>query len=79
MKAKSSYNITEEEYKNLKKGCQICVSKENLIIDHSREMGRVRGMLCQNYNKGLGFFKDNPVILERASDYVIGKYEKNRA
>lgn len=29
-------------------------------------------------NKGLGFFRDNPALLERASDYVLGEYEPIR-
>lgn len=76
IKAKSSYGITEGEYKNLKKVCQICGCKENLVIDHSHRTMKIRGMLCQNCNKGLGFFKDNPILLERASDYVLGRHEE---
>ncbi len=75
-KAKSAYGISEMEYKNLKEICQICGSTEKLVIDHSHMSGRIRGMLCQNCNKGLGFFRDNPALLERASDYVLGKHEE---
>ena len=74
-KAKSAYGITKEEYDSPIRKCQICGSEEKLVIDHSHQSGKIRGMLCQNCNKGLGFFKDNPVLLERASDYVLGKHE----
>lgn len=50
-------------------------SEKNLVIDHSHQSGRIRGMLCNSCNKGLGFFRDNPALLERASDYVLGKHE----
>ncbi|MBK5239799.1 endonuclease domain-containing protein [Clostridium sp.] len=72
-KAKSSYGITKEEYENLKRVCVICGSLENLVIDHSHQSGRIRGMLCSSCNKGLGFFKDNPMLLDRASNYILGE------
>ena len=72
-KAKSTYGITEEEYKSLKRVCTICGSIKNLRIDHSHQTGKVRGMLCDSCNKGLGFFKDNPMLLDRASNYIIGE------
>ena len=74
-KAKSAYGISKEEYDSLIRKCQICGSEENLVIDHSHQSGRIRGMLCSNCNKGLGFFKDNPALLQRASDYVLGVHE----
>jgi hypothetical protein len=71
-KAKSSYGISEELYKKIKRTCAICFDSKNLVIDHSHQSGRIRGMLCSSCNKGLGFFKDNPMLLSRASDYVFG-------
>lgn len=71
-KAKSAYGISKEEWDSLKRVCQICGTTHNLVIDHSHQSGRIRGMLCHNCNKGIGFFHDNPVLLERAADYVIG-------
>lgn len=72
IKAKSAYGISEEEWKNLKQMCYICGATTKLRIDHSHQSGRIRGMLCDNCNKGLGFFKDNPSILLRTSDYILG-------
>jgi hypothetical protein len=74
-KAKSAYGISKEEYDSLKKVCVICGNTINLKIDHSHQSGRIRGMLCDNCNKGLGFFKDNPTLLLRASDYILGVAE----
>ena len=71
-KAKSSYGITKEQYDSLKRVCVICGSTDNLKIDHSHQSGRIRGMLCDHCNKGLGFFKDDPTLLLRASDYIMG-------
>jgi hypothetical protein len=71
-KAKSSYGIQKDEYDSLIRVCQICGNTTNLRIDHSHQSGRIRGMLCDGCNKGLGFFKDNPTLLLRASDYILG-------
>ncbi len=72
IQAKSNFGISRQDYFNLNRVCVICRSKENLCIDHSHQTGRIRGMLCHSCNKGLGFFKDNPVLLNRASDYILG-------
>ena len=53
--------------------CDICgqePSKRKLVLDHCHETGKLRGLLCGNCNKGLGFFKDNAAILELAIRYL---------
>jgi hypothetical protein len=39
--------------------------------DHSHVTGFDRGWLCISCNTGLGHFKDNPVLLNRAALYLI--------
>lgn len=51
--------------------CQICGSTSNLSVDHSHDKQYVRGVICMNCNVGLGHFKDSPVLLEAAMEYVI--------
>lgn len=72
IKAKHTFGITREQYDSLKRVCTICGDITKLCIDHSHQSGRIRGMLCSSCNKGLGFFKDNPTLLLRASDYILG-------
>jgi hypothetical protein len=50
--------------------CLICNSDEKLVVDHDHETGKIRGMLCNHCNRGLGHFRDNPELLEKAKDYL---------
>lgn len=61
--------------------CAICEKPEtningpsrkvkSLSIDHCHTTGKVRGMLCGNCNRGLGFFGDDPAVLKRAIAYL---------
>lgn len=55
--------------------CAICSSAENgrykhLSIDHCHNSGKIRGLLCNNCNRGLGLLKDNPELLRKAASYV---------
>lgn len=57
--------------------CQICNTKptkmrKQLFIDHDHKTGRVRGLLCNECNFGLGKFQDNSSLLRNAASYVEG-------
>ena len=76
------YGITPENYKELftkQEGkCAICSSSEvsvarrsyNLFVDHDHKTGKVRGLLCHHCNTGLGHYRDNTVILQKAIEYL---------
>lgn len=51
-------------------GCAICYRVEKLYVDHCHSTGRVRGLLCNSCNLGLGMFSDSPKIALRASHYL---------
>ena len=76
------YGISPEQYIELYKAqggkCKICgyeaKEDEYLHIDHSKNTGEIRGLLCRQCNLGLGNFKDNPENLIKAAKYV----EENR-
>ena len=53
---------------NLK--CAICEQVEELAVDHCHTTGKVRGMLCNNCNNGIGRFKDNIDYLHNAINYL---------
>ena len=41
-----------------------------LAVDHDHETSLVRGLLCLNCNRGLGYFKNSPALLRKAADYL---------
>lgn len=66
-------SISDENLKELKQTtheCVICGSDEKLVVDHDHKTGQVRGMLCNHCNRGLGHFKDDPLLLEFAAQYL---------
>lgn len=41
-----------------------------LAIDHDHQTQKLRGLLCNNCNNGLGRFKDSVLLLEQAIRYL---------
>ena len=50
--------------------CGLDKDRRNLCVDHCHTTGKVRGLLCDNCNVGLGRFKDNITLLEKAIKYL---------
>ena len=76
---KLNYNITIEEYNNIfEKQEGYCIGcgkhqsdlEKSLCVDHSHKTGEVRGLLCDNCNKALGFVNDNINVLENLTKYL---------
>lgn len=82
------YGLTEDEYENIKiKQNYICpICKESLdidrprkpCIDHDHTDDAIRGILCDNCNKLIGFANDNIIILQNAIDYLLNKQVHGR-
>jgi hypothetical protein len=63
------YGLTLEDYDNMlqEQGgvCACCGKPElkegrtNLCVDHNHETGKVRALLCDYCNRGIGYFTDN--------------------
>ncbi len=77
---KAKFGITVDQYNELldkQNGCcAICGtdqpdSKHGVFsIDHCHSTGKIRGLLCQPCNKGLGLFRDNAESLKAAVAYL---------
>lgn len=80
---KKDYGMSVAEYRKLErkqKGlCKLCKCEEThyrrLSVDHCHKTGRVRGLLCNNCNRGLGLLKDNVTVLKRAVKH-LGERER---
>lgn len=57
-------------FKASRKKCDICEAVEPLVVDHCHSSGKVRGMLCQHCNRGLGHFRDNTKVMAQAIKYI---------
>lgn len=77
------YGVTPEWYqaKLVEQGnrCAICgrtppaggrKSASRLHVDHCHDSGRVRDLLCNRCNPGLGHFLNDPELLEAAAAYL---------
>lgn len=73
------YGITQQQYNEMlqeqNNGCAICGKTEEpdgrrLAIDHCHSTGKVRGVLCNNCNNGLGAFGDNINNIKQAIQYL---------
>ena len=81
---KRRYNITQQEYETKLASqdykCAICGKDaldnrrgnkiDPLHVDHCHETNKLRDLLCYACNSGLGQFKDNIEILQKAIDYL---------
>ncbi len=75
------YNVSLEDYGWLlslqEGGCAICgrtpeEEGRRLAIDHDHETSKIRGLLCHNCNRGLGYFQNDPFLLTLAIGYLEG-------
>lgn len=85
-KLEYKYGITLQQYNDMlfaqHNGCKICKRSPEvvgtLIVDHNHSchpgekacVNCVRGLLCQDCNKGLGYFRDDVNLLEIAINYL---------
>jgi len=79
-----SYGIGLPEYNRLfeqQNGkCAICGQsaeekhmgrKKNLCVDHCHDKDTIRGLLCDQCNRAMGLFQDDPEILNSALEYLL--------
>ena len=79
------YGITMQDkielFNKQKEKCAICnlqLSINKCCIDHNHKTGKVRGILCDNCNKGLGHLKDNIDNFTNALIYLKAEFDENK-
>lgn len=70
-----AYGLTAQDYAELRRRqaecCAICGRGDvELVVDHDHKSGQVRGLLCGGCNRGLGSFRDELELVERAAAYL---------
>lgn len=75
-KLKQKFNLSKEEYlaklAEQKEVCAICGKQctKSLAVDHNHATKQVRGLLCNNCNRGIGHLKEDKQILLNAISYL---------
>ena len=80
VKFRLRYGITIEQYEQMvsvqDNKCALCGQdgslspKGKLCVDHCHATRKVRGLLCNGCNAGLGYFRDDPNLLDKAIEYL---------
>lgn len=77
-----AYGMCLVEYKERliqqKYTCLICskvfsegnFGPDSPVVDHCHIHGHVRGIICNECNRGIGYFRDNPTALRNAATYL---------
>lgn len=71
------YGLTVEEYNALGSACSICGDlprgtgkNKALHVDHDAVSGKVRGVLCNACNCGIGYFRHDPERMKKGIQYL---------
>ena len=77
---RDTYGISLADYNKMLSSqnhkCAICGKDEvkfhkRLVVDHDHSTGKIRALLCNTCNHGLGNFKDDITSLASATQYLI--------
>lgn len=77
------YNITYDDFVDMiaqqDARCAICNKLPMTLfhVDHNHKTGKVRELLCQQCNVGLGCFHEDIDVLDSAAAYVIKHLDKS--
>lgn len=71
------HGLTREQYEEMERAqggvCAICRQPNDgkpLCVDHCHAIGKVRKLLCDLCNRGIGFLRDDPTIADAAAAYL---------
>jgi hypothetical protein len=72
------FGLTAEQYEVMvvaQNGhCAICTEEDRpdkrLAVDHNHKTGKIRALLCDRCNRGIGYFYENSALLRKSADYL---------
>ena len=72
---KTKYNLTPDQYNKMLSDqnncCKVCdIKMISPHVDHCHTTGKVRALLCNNCNTGLGKLKEDTKIMQKLIEYV---------
>lgn len=76
---KKNYGLTPDEFNTMLNAqnskCKICkeplsAGRGGSVVDHCHKTERIRGLLCNGCNSGIGWFRENPARLLAAIAYL---------
>lgn len=71
---RTKYGLTAADYNSMVEAqqhkCAICKCEAPLQVDHCHKSGKVRELLCNNCNGGIGIFRENIEAMQRAIEYI---------
>lgn len=77
---RTRYGITLEEFESRlnqqNRRCGICLTdnpkgrRGRFVVDHCHKTGKIRGILCDSCNKGIGILGDTEEALNKALNYL---------
>ena len=68
----------DELFAQQNESCAVCkehqsVFKRSLCVDHDHATGIVRGLLCDNCNRALGYLKESKLIMNNMIKYITNE------
>ena len=81
------YGLSKNDYELLLHSqngtCAICKSSDSqtslskwLFVDHCHKTGKIRGLLCNKCNSGLGAFDENIDVINNSIEYLLKHIDK---
>lgn len=72
------FGLTHEQYEAMAVAqnhrCALCdcpdLPEKRLAVDHDHRTGKVRALLCDRCNRGIGYLDEDPVKLRAAAEYL---------
>ncbi len=76
IRRQTRYGLSRQQYVQMVEEangvCKLCGEKpKRLVVDHNHATGKVRGLICDFCNKGLGLMKDDIETILKAAEYLI--------